>query len=174
MNIRAHYQDDATGNETTLFLSDLRTRIKTFDPDQLIFAAPEFSVKGLNGNVRIYKPTLVLQRKKIVRIRREALQRQPSTVNRHRPTANVNHQPLHLQLGKIGLDSIVMSYSDEISNTNANAHIGLLSIVTDSIDLNKMQFDLKSVDLNQTKFQLVQGKSDLQKQDKKDTAQKRS
>ncbi len=60
VNIRAHYQDDATGNETTLFLSDLRTRIKTFDPDRLIFAAPEFSVKGLNGYVRIYKPTLVL------------------------------------------------------------------------------------------------------------------
>ena len=64
VNIRAHYQDDATGNETTMFLSDLRTRIKTFDPDRLIFAAPEFSVKGLNGYVRIYKPTLVLHTRK--------------------------------------------------------------------------------------------------------------
>ncbi len=75
-------------------------------------------------------------------------------------------------MGKIGLDSILISYSDEISNTKAKADIGLLSIVTDSIDLDKMQFDLKSVDLNQTKFQLVHGKSGLQKQDKKDTAQK--
>ena len=74
-------------------------------------------------------------------------------------------------MGKIGLDSILISYTDEISNTKAKADIGLLSIVTDSIDLNKMQFDLESVDLNQTKFQLVQGKSVIQ-QNKKDTAQK--
>ncbi len=49
VNIRAHYKDDATGNDATLFLSDLQTRIKTFDPDRLIFAIPEFSVNGLNG-----------------------------------------------------------------------------------------------------------------------------
>ena len=164
VNIRAHYQDDATGNETTVFLSDLRTRIKTFDPDRLIFAAPEFSVKGLNGYVRIYKPTLVL---------RQEENRQPSSVNRQPSTAlNSVGEAIHLQVGKIGLDSILISYSDEISNTKAKADIGLLSIVTDSIDLNKMQFDLKSVDLNQTKFQLAHGKSGLQKQDKKDTAQK--
>ena len=161
VNIRAHYKDDATGNDATLFLSDLQTRIKTFDPDRLIFAIPEFSVNGLNGYVRLYKPTLVL---------RQEENRQPSTANRQPSTVNRQHL-IHLQLGKIGLDSILISYSDEISNTKAKADIGLLSIVTDSIDLNKMQFDLKSVDLNQTKFQLVHGKSDLQKQDKKDTAQ---
>ena len=153
VNIRAHYQDDATGNEMTVFLSDLRTRIKTFDPDRLIFAAPEFSVKGLNGNVRNYKPTLVLKKeiKQISQAKDSSL--------------------LHLQVGKIGLDSILISYSDEIGNTKAKADIGRLSIVTDSVDLDKMQFDLKSVDLNQTTFQLVNGKSIVQ-QDKKDTAQK--
>ena len=149
MNIRAHYQDDATGNETTVFLSDLRTSIKTFDPDRLIFSASEFSVKGLNGSVRNYKPTLLLPLKR-----------------------DSEGEGIHLQVGKIGLDSILISYTDEISNTKANADIGLLSIVTDSIDLNKMQFDLQSVDLNQTKFQLVHGKSVIQ-QDKKDGAQKR-
>src|SRR5450432_4806423 len=34
MNIRAHYQDDATGNETTFFLSDFQTRIKTFRSEE--------------------------------------------------------------------------------------------------------------------------------------------
>jgi hypothetical protein len=159
MNIRAHYQDDATGNETNVFLSDLQTRIKTFDPDRLIFAAPEFSVKGLNGYVRLYKPTLVL---------RQEENRQPPAVTHQPSTVN---QLIQLQLGKIGLDSIVLAYSDEFSNTKANVGIGLLSIVTDSVDLNKMRFDLKSVDLNQTRFQLVHGKSVVQ-QDKRDTAQK--
>ena len=147
----------------TLFLSDLQTRIKTFDPDQLIFAIPEFSVNGLNGYLRQYKPRLVL--------------RQEETVN-HQPARKastgkaVNHQPIHLQLGKIGLDSILMVYSDELSGTKAKLDIGLISIVADSIDLNKMQFDLKSVDLNQSKVELVLGKSDMKKQDKKEKAEK--
>ena len=161
VNIRAHYQDDATGNETTFFLPDLQTKIKTFDPDRLIFTAPEFSVKGLNGSVRNYKPTLIL---------RQEENNQPPTINGQQSTVNGQRSTIHLQVGKIGLDSIVLAYSDEINNTKANADIGLLSILTDSIDLNKMQFDLKSVDLNQTTFQLVHGKSIVQ-QDKKDTAQ---
>jgi translocation and assembly module TamB len=156
LNIHAHYKDDATGNETTLFLSDLQTRIKTFDPDQLIFAIPEFSVNGLKGYVRQYKPTSTYAKASADK------DRQLSTVNRQPSTA------IHLQLGKIGLDSILMSYSDEISNKKANVGIGLLSILADSIDLNKMQFDLKSVYLNQSTFQLVLGKSDIQKQDKKE------
>ncbi len=65
-----------------------------------------------------------------------------------------------------------MTYSDELSNTKANVNIGLLSILADSIDLNKMQFDLKSMDLNQSKVQLVLGKSDVKKQDKKEKAEK--
>jgi len=169
MNIRAHYQDDATGNETTFFLSDFQTRIKTFDPDRLIFAAPEFSVRGLNGYVRLYKPTLILRqeenRQPIPSI--GEINRQPSTVNRQLST--VNHQPIHLQLGKIELGSILMAYSDELSNTKAKLDIGQISIVADSIDPNKMQFDLKSMALNQSKFQLVHGKSGMQKKDKKDT-----
>ncbi len=124
VNIRAHYKDDATGNETTLFLSDLQTRIKTFDPDQLIFAIPEFSVNGLNGNLRLYKPTLVLRKEE--NRQPPTANGQPPTVNRQPPTANrqlptANHQPIHLQLGKIGLDSILLAYSDELSNTKANA-----------------------------------------------------
>src|SRR5664279_1054193 len=171
VNIRAHYQDDATGNETTLFLSDLQTTIKTFDPNQLIFAAPDFSVKGLNGNVRLYKPTLILRQEKNRQPTPPAWQ--ASTVNRQ-PTikrqpsthavgvAGANPQSIHLQLGKIGLDSILLAYSDEPGNTKANVNVGGLSILTDSIDLNTMQFDLKSVDLNQSSFQLVHGKSGLQ------------
>ena len=154
VNIRTRYKDDATGNDATLFLSDLQTRIKTFDPSQLIFAVPDFSVNGLNGYLRLYKPTLILRKE------------ESPTTNRQPPTAN--HLPLHLQLGKIGLDSIRIAYSDETSNIKANVGIGLISILADSIDLNKMQFDLKSVDLNQSKFQLAYGKSDLQKQNKKE------
>jgi hypothetical protein len=152
-NIHAHYRDDATGNETTLFLSDLQTTIKTFDPDQLIFAIPGLSVSGLNGNVRQYKPTLVLQKKE----------------NNQSPSTTVNNQSIHLQIEKIGLDSIRMAYSDELTNTKANLGIGLVSIAADSIDLNKMQFDLKSVDLKQSTFQLVHGKSVVQ-QDKKNAS----
>jgi translocation and assembly module TamB len=163
VNIHAHYKDDATGNAANLFLSDLQTRIKTFDPDKLIFEIPEFSMHGLNGYVRLYTPTLALRQKEI--------QKPPSTANRQPPTAN--YQPIHLQLGKIALDSIVLAYSDELNNTKAKVGIGLLSMLADSIDLNKMQFDLKSVDLNRSTFQLVHGKSVVQ-QDKKDTTGKQS
>ena len=174
-NIRAHYKDNATGNDATLFLSDLQTRIKTFDPDRLIFAIPEFSVSGLSGYLKQYKPTLIV---------RQEENQQPTSSRKMRDSVDnaVNppsqsfggrsHQPIQLQLEKIRLDSILVAYSDELSNTKAKFDIGLFSIVARSIDLNKMQFYLKSVELNQTKFQLVNGKSGLQKQDKKDTAQK--
>jgi hypothetical protein len=164
-NIRARYKDDATGTDATLFLSDLQTTIKTFDPDRLIFAAPEFSVKGLNGYLSQYKPTLILRQEKNRPL--STVNSQLSTSKEQNPQAKRSN-PIRLQVGKIGLDSILIAYSDEISNTKANVNIGLLSIVTDSIDLNKMQFDLKSVDLNQTKFQLVHEKSVIQ-QNKKDT-----
>ena len=162
MNIHAHYQDDSTGNETTVFLSDLHTNIKTFDPEHLIFAATYFSMKGLNGTVRLYNPTLILGQEE---------NQQPQAVPA-RAGSTVNHNPLHLQLEKIVLDSIVLAYSDELNNTNANAKIGALSIVTDSIDLSHMQFNLQSVDLNQTSFQLVHGKSVVQPKTKDTTESK--
>jgi hypothetical protein len=155
-NIHGYFKDDAIGNETSFFLSDLQTTVKTFDPDKLIFAIPGFSVKGLNGYVRIYNPL-------------------PSTVNRQPSTLPAGRQAsttLHLQLGKIALDSINMAYSDELTNTKANFDIGGIAMVVGSTDLNKMKFDLKSVDLNQSKIQLVLGKSDQQKQDKKEKAEK--
>ncbi len=157
-NIHAQYQDDVTGIEATLWLSDTRTGIKTFDPDRLIFAIPEFSMNGVNGNLRLYKPTLIL---------RQEENPLPSTT--HSAGQAVNHQSIHLQLGKIGLDSMVLVYSDEVNDTKVNANIGVISILADSTDWDKMQFDLKSVNLNQSKFQLVHGKTVLQKQDKKET-----
>jgi translocation and assembly module TamB len=156
-NIRAHFQDDATGNETTFFLSDLQATVKTFDPGKLIFSVPGFSVKGLNASLRQYTPPSTA----------EALAK---AVNGQLPTAK--SQTVHLQLGKIGLDSILVTYSDELSNTKAKLDIGGMSIVTNSIDLNKNKFDLKSLDLNQSKLQLVLGKTSTQKQDKKETAEK--
>ena len=155
VNIRSHYKDDATGNDATLFLSDLQTSIKTFDPDQLIFAIPEFSVNGFGGNLRRYKPTLFLQKKEI------------EPVSRARDS-----KPIRLRLGKIELDSILIAYSDELSGTKVKLDIGLISMTADAIDLDKMRFDLRSLDLNQSKILLVLGKSDAQTKDKKEVAEK--
>jgi len=157
VNIRAHFKDDATGNDATFFLSDLQTTIKTFDPDKLIFAVPGFSIKGLNGNLRLYKPTLLLPK--------EENDQRPSTAEALAKAVNpptpakagsggqsgqrpADNNPIHLQLGKIALDSILVAYSDEPNNTKANLDIGGLTILANSIDLNKMQFDLKSLVLN--------------------------
>ncbi len=159
MNIHIHYQDNATGNDASLFLSDLQTRIKTFDPDRLIFAIPDFSVNGLNGYLRQYKPTLVL---------RQEENRKPSST----ASATMRDQPIHLQLGKIGLDSVVIAYSDESDNTKAKLDIGGISVEAESIDLNKKQFDLKSMDLNQSKIQLALGNSSMQKQNTKEQTEK--
>jgi hypothetical protein len=155
VNIRAHYKDDVTGQDATLFLSDLQTTIKTFDPDRLIFTIPEFSVNGLNGYIRKFKPTLVLQKEKIEQI-----------------SQTKNSPLLHIQLTKIILDSILLSYSNEMRETKANLDIGLISIMADSIDLDKMQFNLKSMDMNQSNVQLVLGKSDGQNQNDIDKTQK--
>ena len=154
-NIHAQYKDDATGNDATLFLSDFQTTIKTFDPNQLVFAIPVFSVNGLKGHLRQYNPTMVLQKEKVEEISKAR-----------------DSRSSHLQLRKIELDSILLSYSSELSDTKAQLNIDLISIIADSIDLNKMQFDLKSLDLNQSKVQVVLGKSHLQKQDKIEVTEK--
>ncbi len=155
VNIRAHYKDDATGNDATLFLSDLQTRIKTFDPGHLNFTIPEFSINGFGGNIRRYKPTLFLQKKEIEPVSKAQ-----------------DSKSIHLQLGKMELDSILIAYSDELNGTRAKLDVGLISIVADAIDLDRMRFDLRSLDLNQSKVQLVLGKSDTQTQDKKEVTEK--
>ena len=152
-NIRVHYQDDASGNDASLQFSDLQIRISTFDPDRLIFSIPGFSLNGLNGNLRQYKPKLILHKE------------ETDQISKAKDSGSI-----HFQIGKIGLNSILMTYSDELSNTKANLDIGLLSILSGTADLNKMQFDFESMELNQSKFQLVLGKSGMQQKNKKEAS----
>ena len=155
-NFHAHYKDDAAGTEMTVALSDFQTTVKTFDPGRLRYAVDALSVNGLNGSMREYKPTLFLH----------------STAAE--PGSNATAPgTVHLQIGKIGLDSVLVGYRDEVSNAGYRFDIGLLSILTDSIDLNKMQFDLKSVELNQSKVGFAYGKPALQTQVKKANDQKK-
>jgi hypothetical protein len=149
-NIRAHYRDDASGNDAQVFLPDLQTKFKVFDPGQLIFEIAGLSVKGLNGRYRHYKPAWIT--------------RQEENPN---PSS-----PLRLQFKTIRLDSVGVSYSDETNNTNANFNIGLLAVVSDSIDLNKMRFDLKSVELHKSNVRWTIEKSGKQISDKNQITEK--
>jgi hypothetical protein len=75
-------------------------------------------------------------------------------------------------LGKICLDSTLITFSDDVNNSKTKLDIGLISIVAGSIDLNKMQFDLTSLDLVQSNVQLVHGNSEMQKHDLKENTEK--
>ena len=144
-NIHVHYRDDASGNEVNAFLPDLRTKVKTFNPDQLIYEIAGLSIKGLNGRYRHYDPAWVVQKKE-----------------------NPNpSKPVRLQFGALILDSVLVAYSDETNNSNASFNIGLLSVVSDSINLDKTRFDLKSVELRQSNVLWTTKKSGKQNNGKK-------
>ena len=148
-NIRARYRDDASGNDLSIFLPDLQTKIKTFDPGQLIFKISDLSLKGLNGHIRLYKPAMILQKEEIAH-----------------GSKTSQSKPINLQFNSISLDSVLLVYSDELNNTKANFDIGNISVAADSIDLNKMRFDLKSVIMNQSNVQWVTEKSEKPDNDK--------
>jgi uncharacterized protein involved in outer membrane biogenesis len=141
-NIRGRYRDDASGIDLDVDLSKLHSSIRTFNPDQLIFEMNSLFIKGLRGDIRNFKPAHEVQKN-------EVEQKNSS-------------KPIDLQCRNIDLDSVSLNYSDEISSSKYRFDVGSLSVVTDSINLSKTQFDLKSVDLKQSNVELAFEKSGKQ------------
>ena len=132
-DIRAVYSDDATGNNLNVRLGDFKTKIKTFDPKQHIFAVPTIVFSDISGQIHQYKPILILQK----------------TLD----TINVQNQksaPIHLELGTIDLSRISLAFRSDADNMNADIKLGSFHTTADSIDLATSRIRLKQIALNNT------------------------
>ena len=152
--IHAHFKDDASGNDATIFLNDLQTRIKTFDLNEMIFSIPEFAVSGFSGHLKQYQPTL------------------SQNIKIETDTTDPPSKPLTLELGKVGLNALVMDYANEINGTKANLNLGLISSTFERIDLQNMEFDLKELKWNQSTVSFETGKSQPSDKQKKTSDEK--
>lgn len=131
--ISATYRDDASGNDVNFFLGNFETNIKTFDPAHYTYSVPDISLSDVKGRVRQYHPILILQK---------AI----DTVKQH----NATSQPISLQMGAIAFKNIGLDYRNDGNEMNANLQLGSLNLQSDTIDLQKIYFRLKELELKNT------------------------
>lgn len=160
-NIGGRFHDDVSGNDARFHLASFQTKIKEFDPTRMIFSIPDIELNGINASVRQYKPLVILN----------PLPEAPPDAT----TAT----PIFLTLGKIDLNKIVFDYDNEINALAADLNLGNLTLVSESIDLQKMWMRLRQFELNNTTASVhmgktapvVKGKQTLQQPGETDSAQ---
>jgi TamB, inner membrane protein subunit of TAM complex len=139
--IHALYSDDASGNEVYVNLGDFKTKLKTFDPSHQTYAIPDISLSDISGNVRQYKPILILQHA-------------ADTISEH----NKNSAPVKLELGEIDFSHINLNYRNEAQNMNAGIRLGNFHTQAENIDLATLHIKLKKISLDSTAAELRFGK----------------
>ncbi|MGZ8540638.1 MAG: translocation/assembly module TamB domain-containing protein [Chitinophagaceae bacterium] len=130
--IRLIYKDGITGSDMEASLDHLDTRIEKFDPANLAFNIPETNIKGLTAKIYQSKPLAVPEPEAKDRI--EA--KQPN--------------PLQLTFKEADLKDIKIDYRNDVSATYANLDIGLLNVLSNTIDLNNRIIDLDNISLENT------------------------
>jgi hypothetical protein len=140
VSIKARYRDDVTGNDGSLLLSDLQTRINKFDVDRMNFEIPDFRLNGLSASLKQYKPGIP----------------DPDPVQ-----DSAQSKPITLSLSKIDLEKVALSYLSEISGMKAFFGFGDLSLQMNSIDLQKTAFDIRELGLKESvaKLELAKQKN---------------
>lgn len=133
------FRDDLTGNDVYCYLGDFETRIKTFDPDKMIFSIPKVSIAGIDARIRQYQP---FAEPKPVAVR-EAESNEPLAVS--------------LDFGLLDLQGIRFDYRNEISALSAQLDLGQLTAEADSIDLGSLYVHLKNLELGNTTAALAMG-----------------
>jgi len=146
--IAATYKDDASGNDVHVTLGNFETNIKTLDPIHDVYSIKNISLSEVKGNVRQYNPILVL--KKAI-----------DTIKQHNATA----QPITLELGPVSFNNIGLIYRNDGNALNSNLQLGTLNLEPDTIDLQKLYFRMKLLEMKNTVASI---QFDKKRQDKKD------
>ena len=141
-NISLVYRDDASCNDDSLHLGNLETTVRIFDPIHGKYDIPVISLSDLTGSARQYQPTL-------------RLAGNPTTENKS-PEGSA---PVSMQLGSIDLHNINAGYRDETDGSTAGLQLGELLTAGGTVELGKMMFSLKRLELRYTAFSLHLGKN---------------
>jgi len=138
--VRLLYRDTVTGNNVEVWIDHSQTVMKQFDPMGMHFHVGEFRMKGLRMSVEQGKPLIV---KKSV--------------------DTTKGQPIDLQLGRIELVDSRVNYGNAVNKLTTNVQLGGLTAEVQSVDLDKMVFRVKSVELDSTNLQFDDNKQRRQK-----------
>ncbi len=140
--VHASYYDDASGNDVNLSMGDFKTKLKTFDPAHQSYSIPDIALADISGNIRQYKPILILQRA-------------VGTISEH----NKKNEPVNLGLGDIDFTRISLDYRNDAQNMNAGIRLGNFHTKADTIDLATLHIRMKQISLSNTKAEVHFGKS---------------
>jgi len=131
--IRVKYEDDLTKNFATVSLNHFETEVTTFDLQNLDFNVPKITVDGFRAQL---KQGVV---EKVAREAGIAITEQAET--------NI----LKIKVEEINLTKIYLDYTSESGNIKTVTDLAGLSILFNTIDLEKQIVDLKEIRLNNTR-----------------------
>ncbi|MBN9384376.1 MAG: translocation/assembly module TamB [Chitinophagaceae bacterium] len=125
--IRLVYKDTVTGNDMEVWIDHSQTHLDAFDPMALRFHVTQFRLKGLQAHIRQNKPLVA-----------------PDT------TVSTGSTPMDIQLGKIEFADSRVDYSNGVSAMTASLQLGRLAAEVQSVDVDKLVFRVKAMDLDNT------------------------
>ena len=135
-NVRVQFHDIYNNNDLRLRLNQLKTRIKTFDLEQMNFEIPKFTVDGLQFS---YIQGLVGN-------------------SRNTKSENSKSPDLKLKLETLDLSKIKGSYVDENSKIAMNMDFDKLLAKVNIFDFKNNIIDLDRIALSDATYNLTMGK----------------
>jgi hypothetical protein len=135
------YNDVVTGNDVDVYLNHFDTRIKTFDPDNLVYEVPKITINGLRGNISQTKPLA------IVAVSTEPTAKQNS----------VKPKFLKFRNDEILLSDIGFNYNNDVTGLSTNLAFEALNLYPQDIDLEKTNVVINKVELQKLNGALRMG-----------------
>lgn len=104
-DIRINFKDDVAGNDAGLSLGHLNARVKTFDPDQMLYTLADLSISNSDLHYYQNKPLTVLQ--------------QHIDSNIQKTEGKKSGQLPLIEFGNLALNKVNLVYNDGLSDTRA-------------------------------------------------------
>lgn len=138
--VRARYNDVVTGNDMTVYIGHLDTRIDVFDPAHSIFSVPSTTLSGLRATIYQRKPLVTPE--------------SPAT-----DAAEAAAGPdMQLSFKQIALEDCTLDYGNDESAFYTNLQLGELTVNMRQLDLTKRLIRLDEVVMNNTTATVRMGK----------------
>lgn len=145
--IRFVYKDIVSGNDVETGLGHFSTSIEKFDLDKMHFIIPKTNIEGLTARVVQTTPLVIIPKEEIQEVKAE----NPSS------SAPI----LQLEFREIDLRKTTLDYRDSVNAMFASLDAGKLNVKPKKLDLDKIDFDLGDILLQQTKASIRMGKRSI-------------
>ncbi len=134
-DILATYKDDKNGNDIYFYLGKFETKVKTFDPDKLVYDVSNIKLSGINARIHQYTPAFT---KKVDSIAKAA-------------NVAVATKSPSIKLGELALQNVHFAYIDDVSASSADINIGDLITHPTGINTQTLAIQLNDLTLKNTK-----------------------